>query len=338
VEMRGPPSLMPPRRDSLPPFVSGREKLLALAASLALGSLSTFEYVKVSYEKCFAEFPAWHQAHISNQAVAPLQYRVLSYLIPELLSRTGLPIGVSYILERGLFHVAAGYVFFLFCRTWLGTIDTLFATTLLMFFCTLSAFPHIQPSEEINLFAFALGLLFIRRDRFWLLLATVAVAAFNKETIGFLIPFYFLWERRRSGASGALLARTAALLGVLAVAYVGIRIHFGVNRPYLGGLWQLRHNLTIVVTDPFLGLVFLLPSLGPAAWIFLRRRGALDPFFVAFLPSLCLFVAGHVAISRVEEFRTYGPLALMTIPASMLLLRESLANWSPIPAPSPTRR
>ena len=52
----------------------------------------------------------------------------------------------------------------------------------------------------------------------------------------------------------------------------------------------------------------------------------MPPFFVAFLPSLCLFVGAHFAISRVDEFRTYTPLALMTIPASMLLLRDSLRS------------
>ncbi len=98
------------------------------------------------------------------------------------------------------------------------------------------------------------------------------------------------------------------------------------NRPYLGGLWQLGYNARLLRKDPFLGLLFTIPSLVPAAWIFVRRR-ALDPFFVTFLPSLGLFVAGHLLISRIDEFRTYTPLALMTIPASMLLLKSRLRDW-----------
>ena len=312
-----------PRADA----IHGREKLLAFAVSVLLGTLSTFEYVKVSYDKCFHEFPLWHHAHMTNQASAPLQYRVLSYLIPEALARAGVPIAIAYVLERGAFLVAAGYVFFLFCRAWLGTLDTIFATTLLMFFYTLSAFPHIQPAEEINLFAFALGLTFIRAGRFVPLLLTVAIAALNKETIGFLIPFYFLWERRTRAGVGVY-ARSAALSVTLAIVYVAIRALLGTNRPYLGGLWQLPYNLHLMVTNPFLGLMFLIPSLGPAIWIF-RRREWMDPFFVAFLPSLCMLVAGHLAISRVDEFRTYAPLALMTIPAGMLLLKERVKDWSP---------
>ncbi len=331
----------PPRETALPPadtagsaprvnggHVHARERWLAVAVSLLLGTLSTFEYVKVSYEKCFHEFPVWHHAHMTNQASAPLQYRVLSYLIPELLSRAGVPIAIAYVLERGVFLVAAGYVFFLFCRAWLGTLDTIFATTLLMFFYTLSAFPHIQPAEEINLFAFALGLSFIRKGQFLPLLVTVAIATLNKETIGFLIPFQLLWETRTRVTLGAC-ARAGALVITLAIVYLGVRAILGTNRPYLGGLWQLPYNLRLMVTNPILGLMFLLPSFGPGLWIF-RRRRCIDPFFVAFLPSLCLLVAGHLAISRVNEFRTYAPLGLMTIPGGIVLLKERLQEGAPL--------
>ena len=321
---RAPP---PPPAAPGAPRLGAREAVLALAVSLVLGSLSTFEYVKVSYEKCFHEFPAWHRAHMANQAAAPLQYRVLSYLIPEALHRLGVPIAVAYIAERGVFLVAAGVVFFRFCRIWMGTVDAVSSLTLLMFFYTLSAFPHIQPSEEINLFAFALGLLAIRTRRFGLLFTTVTVAALNKETIGFLIPLYLLWEWRTKGPSAPLWLRAGLLSSALALVYVGIRLLLGVDRPYLAGLWQARHNLALLGENPFLGLIFLIPSLGPAIWI-LRRRRRIDPFFVAFLPSLFLFVAGHFAISRVDEFRTYAPLALVTIPASMLLFRDSIREWS----------
>jgi hypothetical protein len=307
--------------EARPSFVAPSERLLAFVVSLLLGALSTFEYVKVSYEKCFHEFPAWHHAHMTNQAAAPLQYRLLSYAIPELLSRAGIPIGIAYVVERGVFLTAASYAFFFFCRAWLGMVDSLFAATLLMFFYTLSAFPHIQPSEEINLFTFVLGLSFIRTHRFVPLVLCIAVGATNKETVGFLIPFYFLWERRTRASSSGLHARTAVLLSTLAVVYVGIRLALGPNRPYMDGVWQLHHNVRVMGSDPFLGSLFLLPSLGPALWIY-RRRQSIDPFFVAFLPSLCLFVAGHLAISHVDEFRTYAPLALMTIPAGMLLLRS----------------
>lgn len=299
-----------------------RERLFALVVSLGGSTLSTFEYIKVSYEKCFAELPGWHQAHLANQAAAPLQYRILSYAIPELLARAGVPIGIAYIAERGAFLCAANYVFFFLCRRWLGTLETLFACTCLTLFYALSSFPHIQPAEEINLFAFALGLWFVRERYFGALLALVTVAAFNKETVGFLIPFYFAWEARATGVAFAL-RRSAALAFALAAVYVGIRVGLGTDRPYLGGLWQIRHNASMVVSDPFLGLFFVVPSLAPAAWIALRRR-RIDPFFVLFLPSLLLFVAGHLAISRADEFRTYAPLALMTIPASILLLKESV--------------
>ncbi len=311
--------------------MSAREKLLAFGVNLLFGSLSTFEYIKVSYEKCFHELPAWHQAHLTNQAVAPLQYRVLSYLIPELLSRLGIPIAICYVVEHEVFLVAAGYVFFLFCRNWLGTVETLFCSTLLMFFYTLSALPHIQPSEELNLFAFALGLSFIRERRFGPFLATVVVATANKETIGFLIPFYVAWEWRQEGSremgrgpSYPLLARTLALAGGLAVTYLDIRLYLGTNRPYLAGLWQWLYNLALIASDPFVGLIFVIPSIAPAVWI-VRQRRRIDPFFVAFLPALGLFVAGHFAISRIDEFRTYTPLALMTIPAALVLFRDSLA-------------
>jgi hypothetical protein len=305
-----------------------REKRLALAVSILVGTFSTFEYVKVAYSRCFREFAGWHAANMTNHAVAPLQYRVLSYLIPEALSRAGIPIGYAYIIEREVFLVAACYVFFNFCRAWLGTLDTILATTLLMFFYTMSAFPHIQPSEEINLFAFALGLYFIREGRFVPLVLTVAVAAFNKETIGFLIPFQFCWDRRTH--PDGVYARAATLTVTLAVVYVSIRAVLGTNRPYLGEVWQLPYNLGLMATNPALGLMFLLPSLVPALWIF-RRREQIDRFFVAFLPSLCLLVVGHLAISRVDEFRTYTPLALMTIPAGMVLLKERLKEWTAFP-------
>jgi hypothetical protein len=306
-------------------------KRLAVFVSLLLAALSTFEYVKVSYDKCFHEFPVWHHAHMANRAAAPLQYRVLSYAIPECLSRAGVPVGVAYVVERGVFLAAASYVFFFFfCRAWLGVLETIFASTVLAFFYTLSAFPHIQPSEEINLFAFALGLSFIQRRAFWPLVWCVAIGAANKETVGFLIPFFFLRERRLGGDRPALYARTAVLLIALGAVYAGIRATLGTDRPYMDGLWQLRHNALVMKGDPFLGSIFLLPSLGPALWIF-RRRVAIDPFFVDFLPALVLFVAGHLAISHVDEFRTYAPLALVTIPGALVLLRTQVSS-TPCPA------
>jgi hypothetical protein len=298
------------------------EKVLALLVNVTLAALSTFEYVKVAYDKCFGEFPKWHLEHMTNIAVAPLQYRVLSFLVPEAIHRFGVPIAAAYVLERGVFLAAAGVVFHRFCRRWLGVVDTLFATTALFFYYTLSAFPHIQPSEEPNLFFFALGLLFIHERRFVPLLFTLVLGTFDKETVAFLIPLYVAWEAHEAGLSRGLALRTALLGCGVAVVYVGIRLALGTHRLYLGGLWQFGRNLAFIPTDPLLGLVWVLPSLAPAAWIVLRRQ-RIDPFFVAFLPSLALFTLGHFAISRVDEFRTYAPLALVTFPACIVLLRAS---------------
>ena len=53
----------------------------------------------------------------------------------------------------------------------------------------------------------------------------------------------------------------------------------------------------------------------------------IQPFLMrALVATIALFVAGHFLVARLVEFRTMMPLALVTIPASILFLRELTAT------------
>jgi len=284
-----------------------------------LSYMSVFEYYKVA-GVVLEQIDLWHAAHINNLAPAPLQYRYLSYAFPDLLSQLlGFSLRTSYLVERYIFIWLSLITFFIFLRAWFKPYEATIQITLFIVIYNLTIFAHIQPSEEINLFIFILALLLIREQKYFYFLIVLFVGALNKDTVVFLIPIFFLYHFLQFGFSKILFLKTLLLIIIFFIIYFGIRYNFGTERDYLGGVWQYDFNKNMLLNLNLLSYNFIIPSFIPFLFI-IMSWGKQNALVRAGAITLILFFLGHFLISRLEEFRTFMPMAFITIPGFFVFL------------------
>lgn len=306
----------------IPETVSPNHILIGMALSVFLSFLSMVEYTKVAHG-IFSAWDSWHYANMAGLAPSPLQQRVLSFLIPEALHQgTGLSILHAYLLERFVFLSLAGAAMFILALRFVSIERSLTAIIIFFLFYNLSALPHIQPAEEINIFIFSVSYILIDSRRFGLLLLTAAIGAAAKTTIIFIAPIYFIFSiLTRRGLMRTIL-ETSILTGVIGAIAIGIAYHYSGPRDYLGGFWQYAYNtkqLTKLVPQNF---PFIFISLVPMGCIIISWKK--QPVIIQSTALVCpLFVIGHYLISRVEEFRTFMPLAV-TLFIGLLIFSSQL--------------
>lgn len=91
-------------------------------------------------------------------------------------------------------------------------------------------------------------------------------------------------------------------------------MYYGMDRDYLGGVWQYRYNIANMLDLNLMFYPYLLVSLLPFIFILFTWKN--QPKIIKAIAFVIVpFLIGHFLISRVEEFRTYMPLALLTIPS-----------------------
>jgi hypothetical protein len=301
-----------------------RDLLLYLIAALLAGISVALYYHEIQHS--LVALDTWHGLNMAGEQAAPLQYRILSYWIPELLVRgLGIDPWKAYLCERFFFLYLVAILFYGFCRRWLTGMESVLALLAFFYLYNLTVFPHFQPAEEINIFFFLLGFLAIDRREFRWLLLVVALGTLNKQTVVFLIPVYATYEllcERRIGKR--LAARCAALTLVFFGLRFAIREVLG-ERPLYTDFWQAGHNLMQLASlDPRV-FYFLLPSLIPMILIMASWR--VQPMLMrSLVPMGVVFVAAHFAIGRVLEFRLFMPLAIVTLPGTILFVRQFLTQ------------
>lgn len=266
--------------------------------------------------------PAWHQGFLDNEAFAPSQYRLTGFAIPELLTRVGIGITDAYLALRFLYLAAALAVTALIGRRMgLDIMGASFLVAAVGVYYASATQAHYQPAEELNLLVFGLMILLILMDAriIWFVIVVI-VGTLTKSTVGFALPFFALASLAVLRRPRHVVARDTALLGaIFAIGYVGLRSYFGTDRPYLGGLWQIDDNITDLRAKPEEALLWLLASLLPLAFIAARWKTT-TTLVKCFVPTAILFIVGHLAISKIVEWRTYTPLALLLWPAVFVAL------------------
>ncbi len=311
------------------------ERGLALMLALGLSYFSLIAYIQAA-ASIFNTWNDWHLDNLHNLAPSPLQYRVLSFLFPHLLAKLfHINIVNAYLWERFFFLFLVGYFLFGFARQWFQVERSALVVVLFFLFYNLTARPHIQPAEEPNIFYFLLAFMLMERSRFWWLLFVCILGAATKQTIVFIVPIYLVYqvlETRRLGWRDVL--RTALLTIVIAVVQLGILAYYGSDRPYLGQFWQYEYNLKQLTSGVWPAYNFLFVSLIPMVFIFFswKKQPTIIQAVALIIP---FFTAGHFLISRVEEFRTFMPLALVTLPGFLLIIQSQ--GWFKPPALPPGR-
>jgi hypothetical protein len=307
-------------------------RLPILALSTLLAGVSTWRYFE-AVRPILAEWTRWHANMMTGEAGAPLGFRVISYLIPELIIQTtGVAPWVAYLAERFLFLFLVAAFGRYFFRRWLSPAETTLALVVFFLMYDLTIYPHFQPAEEINIFMFLLGFSAIADRRFGWLACVIAVGAFNKQTVVFLIPTYAAFEfLHTQRIDRTWTSRSLILCALFFGVSQGLRFAMG-DRPYFTEFWQYEQNLARVATQHWRHLFFLLPSLVPMLLILLSWRA--QPLLMrATALMIPFFVAAHFAISIVSESRTHMPLGVVTIPATWIFLHAAFDRFRPSAPP-----
>ena len=179
----------------------------------------------------------WHAKAMANTQGAPLQYRVLSYMLPEIPHRLGLSVFDSYLLVRYLCIVAICALLHRLWRPWikndLGVVAGLLAFLLLYMMSTL---PLPQPAEPINIVIIIGCYLALQRKSFAWLYLLIVVGALNKLSVVFVAPvvfFHLLLDNDRRDARAWLVAAGIDSSRIIAQGY-GPRRPVATNRTAAG--------------------------------------------------------------------------------------------------------
>lgn len=274
-----------------------------------------------------AELPAWHLGQLEGRGGFTTQYRLLSFLWPELLHRLGLPLVAAYAVGGALVLCAAFLVSDLALRAVLRetppTLRTrLTALGLLAFAYGFGLSRVIQPVDPWSLCTAALfvwacfGAPHERPTTTGLKLTLVlALAALTKETPLLCLPLFLWVQRRRLGFSKAL-ALTALALVPFAAIYLAthslVRVTYGYPLDNFAGNWSGMDHLRA----PDLAWLLLFAP----AWVLLGRHwSALPPHLRALTLTALLPVGFDLEFGRVVEVRIFVDAFVLLLPPLALI-------------------
>ena len=265
----------------------------------------------------------WHEQLMAGELSGSNQFRLLAFWLPQLFSvafEQG--IVVSYLMVRFFFTFITFCLFHLFLLKWFDHKKAFLSVVLLAAIIPFTYLPFFQEADVIHLFFFLIGLWLIREKKNLFLPFLIFIATFNKETIVFLIPFYFLfkWQKHK------LLKITFECLIFSLIWYIAFVITR--NAFYTGQnseIWQLPHNIAVFkyyfIINPFIHYkIFWIPLFG-IFWLlsFLGLKEK-PKFLQVGAYYIIIFMILHFLFGWPEETRIILPLAFIIIPSSILYL------------------
>lgn len=264
-----------------------------------------------------------HRNLLEGGVRGSVQFRVLSFWIPEIVSKAFTqPIYTSYLIVRFVFTFLIFCVFHLFLLKWFSQERAFLSVTFLAAITPLTYLPFFQEADVILQFLFLIGLWLIREKKFFILLFLMAIGTFAKETIVFLIPFYFLLYWRKDKKWKVILESLILVVTWLLFFYITRHAIYEGNNSHL---WQLPRNLEMIkyyftynplvnhhlLYIPLFGLFWLLP--------FFRLKEK-PSFFQVAAPFIIIFTILNFLFGWPEETRIILPLAFLVIPSGIMAL------------------
>ena len=266
-------------------------------------------------------FEHWHNTIAAGDIGDSNQFRLMSFWLAEFFHKSlNLQIFIAYITIRFLFTFFTLALFHLFLRKWFSHERAFLSVTILSAIIPVTYLPFLQEADPLLIFFFLVGLWLIREKKLLPLAFLIAVATFAKETIVFLIPFYFIYNWQKKNWLKVILE--SVLFGAiwLGMFYITRNIFFdGQN----SALWQLPHNIATfgralsynplinlhLLFLPLFGVFWVLPFLHLKEKPYLFRRAA---------PYIILFIVLHFLFGWPQETRIMMPLAFLVIPSGLL--------------------
>ncbi len=294
------------------PVIRKNEWGAIVILSAFLSYVLLIEYYKIMLP-IIDSIQSWHQSHIDGTAPAPLQFRVLSFLLPEYIHQvTSLSFVSIYFAEKFLFTWMALIAYYYVARHFLSAVMSIVLVMLFSFIYILTIFAHMQPAEELNLFFFMLAYVMLIQRHIMLLLLVLVLAILNKSTIVFFIPIFFFYHYLEKRVWRENLLYTTLLTLLIFSIYFAVRIYYGIEREYWGGLWQYDYNMQELTLGHFYSYHFLFITFVPL--IFIVKSWLVQPSLVKSVSlTFPLFFLGHFLISRIEEFRTFLPVGAILL-------------------------
>jgi hypothetical protein len=217
---------------------SKRNHWISTAILVIISAVLTYNYFFLVEEPNLRQREKLHNQILSSTAVAPYRYRVLAPLISEGIVRVAslvIPHNWAFYLAYGVIDFVSIFLFlmtlYLYLREWFT-----WELTMLGVLATSAMLPmalrdhYFQPWSLLEVCLFTASLLAIRKDRKWILLGLVILAALNRETAVF-IPLAFLlantnlpaFFRNRAHADKKALLWFGAYLLTWLVIFAGLR-------------------------------------------------------------------------------------------------------------------
>lgn len=311
--------------------VANRERIGILFLAFTAASICHVVSLHVSTHVIHL-LPSWHAANIDGTGPAPNQYRWASFYAPEfLMASLNVTLTKAYLILR-VFTLTVAFWFAALISQRLVPERSAAALAIMAIALYYAAATQLyfQPAEEPNLMVFAIFIWMVMRGYGIVPLAIIfTIGAINKSTVVFLIPFLFTYRWAGQKDLRTAIKETAILISIFITAYAAVRLHYGIDRPYSGGLWQIKHNLYFVLNLKLEAYMWMLPVVIPTYFI-VRRWDDVPLVVKCFLPAAAMFAIGHFLISRMDEFRTYTPLALLLWPGALatLCVRKSTTDYS----------
>ena len=185
---------------------------------------------------------------VQGTADAPGRYRVLAPLVIDAITTAtgGSPMIVFLVVRFWLIYAALVAVH-LFLRNWFAPLVATGGTSLLAALLPLTytnSWAHPDSVVELLLVSAGCSLIVSKRDA-WFSIVLI-VAAFNRETSGFLLLLW-AWSRLAEARSPAMLLRVAGVAGAWLAVFIGLRWFRGfASYEY----WMLPHNLGALLPLP----------------------------------------------------------------------------------------
>lgn len=279
----------------------------------------------------FAQYESVHEQLLAGTFHLPAgdgstQFRLLGLWLPELFHHgLGLSVTEAYIAVRFIFTFLTFCLFHLFLRKWLNDKMSFLSVVFLAAITPVTYLAYYQESDVILQFFFLAGLWCARERRLLATCLILIIGTFAKETMVFLVLFYFILHWRKEGWR-RLMGECTLLLAVWAGTFYLTRHAFfqGVNSP----LWQLPYNIhalktyftTFPLTNPHLLWV---PFLGIFWILFFKRPKSQPLFFQRAFVFIIVFVVLHFLMGWPEETRILVPIAFLAIPYGLMVLFPS---------------
>lgn len=274
----------------------------------------------------------WHE-HIKNGERGQIgdsnQFRLASFWLAEGTSRAfEVPVYAAYMLDRFIVTFLMFCVFHLFLLKWFKNKEAFIGTTILAAITPITYLPFIQESDYLLQLLFLLGLWLIRDGKWYFLAILIFLATFAKETIAFIIPFYFLYNWRKSEKIPTIYKTIIIFLVWAGGYYVTRNLFFEGDN---SSIWQLPHNIEAIKTYfkyiPFLNIVLNWIPLFGVMWVLSFWDIKKKPVFFTMVPAyIIIFMVLHFIMGWPEETRIILPLAFLIIPSSLLTLEYLLAD------------